>query len=189
MLRVLGLLFILLVILGVSASAAGSYGYSNVEVRLVDVKSVTPELRLDFGTIAQATIKFFTGDLVGAGAAFVDNVQIVASARVENNSFVPLYIPTLKHIVTIEGQRLGTPIFTDGFPLLPGKEESIDVNITLKRGEVPKAVWNLITKGDELTLDLERSSSLRPNKVVYLWEVIARRPTSPHLCSNELPLT
>lgn len=135
----------LVLLIGVAVGSA-AYGYNQLETDF-KAQEYSPVVDTGIGSIASAIINIFKGDVLGAAASIIKGVNIDGTLTISNSSFIPLYLPSMKHKVSIEGKESKTIVPTDAMWIAPNSLKHIPFRVTIASDDLPQVAINALAKG------------------------------------------
>jgi hypothetical protein len=87
-------------------------------------------------------------------------VDIDTTVHVRNQSFVPLFIPSLEHNLSIGGEPIGDPIHTPSFWLSPGGNTTVSVTSSVPREQLPAVILQYMFSGGNPEITVESTTEI-----------------------------
>ena len=184
--RCFGLVILVLLLLVAIFVGMAGWGYSSLQFELSDVSGIQPEFKMDFQTVVGAAAHLLLSDWVGAASQFVEGVAIEGTMRIQNHSFMPLFICALEHGLSVNGNPLGdSSLKTPSMWLGPKGTKSVPVEIMVPLEEMPDILVECVYSGGNLNIDLHSTLRLgtftfgkTSTVTTHVTDAIASSPTS-----------
>jgi LEA14-like dessication related protein len=130
-------------------------GYNRLTVVSTDVTGITPALDTDALSLARASIKVVTGDILGAASEVVEGVEIDIELTVENDFFTPLYLAPGSHVVSLNGVEITNQFQSGSGWMEPYSTKALLLSAVVPFEQLPEAVIAVLVQGGEINVDVE----------------------------------
>jgi len=129
----LTLAIILLVLLVGAEAGLTTYGYGQLQTSF-EIQECSPEIDVAAKPGVSAVNR-------------IRGLNVEGVAVFTNPSFVPLYIPAMRHEVAIEGKKSGNVIHTRAMAVAPNSSVSQSISLQISRHDLPKLALHPLTNG------------------------------------------
>jgi hypothetical protein len=97
---------------------------------------------------------------VEAASSLIRGLNIDGDILFRNCTFVPLYLPPMKHKVKIEGKEIKDLVRTGAMLLLPFGHKNQNFSMTILTPDLPGIAWNTLKKRGRIDIKTDSSLSL-----------------------------
>jgi hypothetical protein len=134
-------LWVFLILAAVTGAIFGMifYGYSSVEVKSSGNSTLVIELDEDRGRFDP----------------LIESVTVETTVDVHNNSFVPIFIPSMEHNLSVNGETVGGPIHTPSMWIGSWGKESVPVSTSVPREALPGIILGYIVSGGDFDITVQ----------------------------------
>ncbi|MCH7655516.1 MAG: hypothetical protein IIC95_05950 [Chloroflexi bacterium] len=158
-------------LLGAAVLLAGvAYvGYGSLELTKPEVHSVVPALTDSPLKLLDAAAKLARGDVAGAAAAAFHGVEVRVSIGVQNRSLIPLYIPSVAHVLLLNGTAVIEPLESAAGWIRPGATLRQDLTVLVGFERLPAAAVAAVSGGGMIDVRVESKLDL----LVAAWTLVS----------------
>lgn len=153
-LRVIGYLALVVILIVVAIVGAEAYGYSQLQTSF-QAQQCSPILNtLSFQSILSTIYSIVKGDLIGLISSIVTGLNVQGVITLNNPSFVPLYIPTMNHKVTIDGKECQNIVQTEAMWIAPYSDKSQAFSLQVSLGDLPGIALSTLANGGAIEITI-----------------------------------
>jgi len=100
------------------------------------------------------------GDLLPAAGSLIDGAELDIKLKVENNGFVPVYLPVLKHQIAVTGAQVTDSVVSRGVWLGPRSATPVELSAVVPFKQLPKAALAVLTSGGIIEMEVHSAMEL-----------------------------
>jgi LEA14-like dessication related protein len=149
--KVIAGLIVLILVIGALAWT----GYNRLMVTSTEATGITPALNTGVASLARASIKVMTGDILGAADEVVEGVEVDIELTLENDFFTPLYLAPGSHAVFLNGVEITRQFQSESGWMRPFATKVLHISVAVPFEQFPEAVVAILIEGGNIDVKVE----------------------------------